>query len=96
MDLLFWDIMCDKELKIPIPNNLNIIGFADYIALITIEKHFSRIYATSSMAVRQIQSCLMLFAHKVPVIIHIHTSERTLIKLAERQGTERQSPEILF
>lgn len=55
---LLWNIMYDGVLRLELPGRVQIVGFADDIAVVVVAKHISDIEATANEAIRRINSWL--------------------------------------
>ncbi|XP_070141062.1 uncharacterized protein [Drosophila kikkawai] len=55
---LLWNVMYDDILRLPLPEGCSVIGFADDIALVTVEKHLSDVSTKCSHAIDILMSWL--------------------------------------
>lgn len=71
---LLWNIMYDGVLRLPLPERTTIIGFADDIAIVVVEKSIREIQATANTAIKLVNSWLEeagleLAAHKTEAVL---------------------------
>ena len=96
---LLWNIMYDEVLRLPIPNSVNIIGFADDIAIVTVAKHTSSVEAVTNASIKLVQNWLEsahleLAAHKTEAVLI--TSRTTVEYINVLESLLIRPPSILL
>ena len=71
---LLWNIMYDGVLRLPLPQGVKIIGFADDIAVVTVAKHIHEIESATNEAIEKIEDWLgtaglELAGHKTEAVL---------------------------
>lgn len=71
---LLWNIMYDEVLRLRLPAEVKIIGFADDIAIVTVAKHIHKVEAATNTAIEEIRAwlktaSLTLAEHKTEAVL---------------------------
>lgn len=71
---LLWNLMYDEVLRLPLPSEVNIIGFADDIAIVTVAKHIHEVEDKTNFAIAKVKTWLEsasldLAEHKTEAIL---------------------------
>ena len=55
---LLWNIMYESVLRLQLPNGSTIVGFANYIAIVSVAKTVTEIEEKTNIAIRKVGACL--------------------------------------
>ncbi|XP_070144868.1 uncharacterized protein [Drosophila kikkawai] len=98
---ILWNVMYDGILRLLLPDGCAVVGFADDIALVTVEKHLSDVSAKCSLAIDMMMSWLKdngltLAEHKTEAVLI--SSRKTVEKVTFRVGSTyvESSPAIKY
>jgi len=74
LGLLLWNTMYDGVLRLPMPANVHVTGFADHVAITIVPKTIAEVEDTANTAARKVESWLSLVglqlaAHKTEAVL---------------------------
>ncbi|XP_070144861.1 uncharacterized protein [Drosophila kikkawai] len=87
---ILWNVMYDGVLRLPLPPGCAVVGFADDIALVTVEKHLTEVSTKCSRAIDILMSWLAdnglsLAEHKTEAVLI--SSRKIVEKVSFRVGS---------